>query len=110
MASYALSNGDVNTSNSYQGMDPNHCLRGIYTNDGGSVHTYMFGPFYHQHLPSQKDGHFIMVIGPLMGANKKSRKYTNYDLNFDARYRCMKAVVQTIIETGDPTEKVMEQL
>ena len=36
VSSYVLSNGNVNTSITYQGMDPNHCLRGLYTKDGGS--------------------------------------------------------------------------
>ena len=34
MSSYVLSNGDANTSNSYQGMDSNHYLRGLNTKDG----------------------------------------------------------------------------
>ena len=33
VSSYVLSNGDVNTSDFYHGMDPNHCLRwGVHTN------------------------------------------------------------------------------
>ena len=40
VSSYVLSNGDVNTSDSYHGMDPNHCLQSLYTKDG--VHTYIF--------------------------------------------------------------------
>ena len=36
VSSSVLPNGDVNTSNSYQGMDPSHCLRGLYTKDAGS--------------------------------------------------------------------------
>ena len=34
VSSYVLSYGDVNTSNSSQGMDPNHCLRGLNAKDG----------------------------------------------------------------------------
>ena len=41
VSSYVLSNGDVNTSNFYQGMGPNHCLRDLYTKDGGWGPTYI---------------------------------------------------------------------
>ena len=88
VSSYVLSNGDVNTSNSYQGMDPNHCLRGSNTKDWGSkklkivkssetsksaFFSFVGGPTYIFWKHVKRNQHF----SPLCGGPRTYHTYYN---------------------------------